>query len=231
MAVIQMTDEEKALLDLAYTDGERIAEGKLFDYQEKALTELRACSFYLKKRYPGEELKIISFQPSSAKGCVQVQFIQPGFESTEYLLKYENGQYLDNFYDVRFEREYDELVEAILKEGGINARVYTTFPFLISEEIHSGRDLMDHRPYLGRTMQLFLHADELPSYEEAEALAGKVQNLFEEKGVYGSGIVFFIRGMNDLEKETIQELNAYARNRKNAKSVVSAGFRCFHVKE
>ena len=37
MAFVQMTDEEKALLDLAYTDGNRILEGMLFDYQEKAL--------------------------------------------------------------------------------------------------------------------------------------------------------------------------------------------------
>ncbi|MBQ3907156.1 MAG: hypothetical protein II743_10345 [Lachnospiraceae bacterium] len=231
MAVIQMTDEEKALLDLAYTDGERIAEGKLFDYQEKALAELRSCMFYLKKRYPNEDLKVISFQPSTSKGCTQVQFVQPGLESTEYLLKYENGEYIDNFYDVPFQREYDELVEAILKDAGINARVYTTFPFLIADEIHSGRDLMDHRPHLGRTMRLFFHADVLPSYEEAEAMAKKVAQLFEEKGVYGSGIIFYVLGMNDLEKENILELEAYARNRKNVSKVVSAGFRCFNVKE
>ncbi len=231
MAIIQMTDEEKALLDLAYTDGERILEGKLFDYQEKALAELRACKGYLKSRYPKEEFRIISFQPSSQKGCVALQFVQPGLDSTEYLLKYENGQYVDNFYDVPFEREYDALVEEILKEDGIDARVYTTFPFLLGEEIHSGRDLMEHRPHLGRTMQLFLPVDKLPSYEEAEAMAAKVQRLFEEKGVYGSGIVFYLSGMDDAEQKNVLELNAYARNRKNAGNIVSAGFRCFHVKE
>jgi hypothetical protein len=231
MAVIQMTDEEKALLDLAYTDGERIAEGKLFDYQQKALNELRACSFYLKNRYPKEKLQIISFQPSTKKGCVELQFIQPGLDSTEYLLRYENGVYVDNFYDVPFEREYDGLVEEILKEGGIQARVYTTFPFLISDEIKSGRDLMDRRPHLGRTMQLFIHADALPSYEEADVLSEKVQNLLEEKGVYGSGMIFFILGMDGLEKENILELDAYARDRKNVRNVVSVGFRCFHVKQ
>ena len=106
----EMTEHEKALLDLAYTDGGRIGEGKLFDYQEKALNELRAATFYLEKRYPEQDLEIISFQPSSQKGCVEIQFIQVGSD-TEYMLKYENDVYSDNFYDVPYEEEYDAIVE------------------------------------------------------------------------------------------------------------------------
>ena len=145
MSFVEMTDEEKALLDLAYTDGKRILEGMLFDYQEKALGELRACRKYLKKRYPSENFKIISFQPSSKKGCVEMQFIQPERNMAEYILKYENGCYSDNFYDVPYEREYDDIVENILAEEEIFARVYTYFPFLISDEIRSGRELLEFR--------------------------------------------------------------------------------------
>ena len=97
MAYVQMTDKEKALLDLAYTDGKRILEGKLFDYQEKALSELRACREHLKNRYPNERFKIISFQPSSRKGCVEMQFIQPERGASEYVLKQENGIYIEKF--------------------------------------------------------------------------------------------------------------------------------------
>ena len=231
MAIIEMTDQEKALLDLAYTDGERILEGKLFDYQEKALAELRAGMAYLKERYPNEELEVISFQPSSKKGCVELQFIQPGLDEVEYLLKNENGTYIDNFYDVPYEKEYDGLVEEILKEGGITARAYTTFPFLISDEIKSGKDLMDRRPHLGRTAELFINAEHLPSYEDAGALSKKVQELFEESGIYGSGMIFFITGLKSFDKMDVLQLDAYARNRKNLRNIVSVTFQCFQVKK
>lgn len=229
MAVVEMTDEEKALLDLAYTDGGRILEGKLFDYQEKALTELRTCREVLQKRYPQEEFKIISFQPSSKKGCVEMEFVQPGKVTTEYLLKYENGEYSDNFYDVPYEREYDGIVEGILEEAGIRVRVFTTFPFLISDEIKSGRELMDRRPHLGRHTAIFVPTEKLPSQEEKQELAAKVQTVFKENGIYSSCIIFYVLGMERLGLESVLDLNAYCRNRENLGNVSSLTFRCFQV--
>ena len=229
MAVVEMTDEEKALLDLAYTDGGRILEGKLFDYQEKALAELRTCTEYLQKRYPEEEFKVISFQPSSKKGCVELEFVQPGKVTTEYLLKYENGEYVDNFYDVPYEREYDGIVEGVLEKAGIRARVFTTFPFLISDEIRSGQDLMDRRPHLGRHTAVFISADALPAEEEKQELAAKVQAVFKENGIYSSCIIFYVLGMEGLGLESVPELNAYCRNRENLSKISSITFRCFQV--
>lgn len=223
----EMTEREKALLDLAYTDGERISEGKLFDYQERALNELRAATFYLDKRYPNQNLEIISFQPSSQKGTVEIQFIQVGSD-TEYMLKYENDVYVDNFYDVPYEKEYDGLVEGILRENGVEARVYTTFPYLISDKIKSGRDLMDRRPPLGRNTELFLQADALPAYEEAGKLAEKVQGIFASNGIYTSGMIFFILGQ-DVASRDVLALDEYAHNRKNLRNIVSVAFRCFDV--
>ena len=223
-----MTEHEKALLDLAYTDGERISEGKLFDYQEKALNELRSAEFYLKKRYPKEDLEIISFQPSSKKGNVEVQFIQVG-NDTEYLLKYENGQYVDNFYDVPYEKEYDAMVEAILKENGVEARVYTTFPYLISDKIESAQDLMDRRPHLGRNTEVFVPAKELPDMETANQFSEKVSAIFEENSIYTSGMVYFILNMEALNQDALS-LDEYAHNRKNLRNIVSVTFKCFGVR-
>lgn len=223
----EMTEHEKALLDLAYTDGGRIGEGKLFDYQEKALNELRAATFYLEKRYPEQDLEIISFQPSSQKGCVEIQFIQVGSD-TEYMLKYENDVYSDNFYDVPYEEEYDAIVEGILRENGIQARVYTTFPYLISDKIKSGKDLMDRRPHLGRNTELFIAAETLPEYDAAGRLAEKVQGIFSENGIYTSGMIFYILGMSKLE-QGVQALDEYAHNRRNLRNIVSVAFRCFDV--
>ena len=179
MAFVQMTDEEKALLDLAYTDGNRILEGMLFDYQEKALGELRACREYLNSRYPHENFRIIAFQPSSRKGCVEMQFVLPERDETEYILKYEDGLYTDNFYDVPFEREYDELIEHMLTEDEIPARVYTYFPFLISDVISSGKDLLERRPRLGRHTALFVDANSLDE-QEAEAAITKIKKIFKD---------------------------------------------------
>lgn len=225
----EMTEHEKALLDLAYTDGERIAEGKLFDYQQRALNELRSATFYLEKRYPDQNLEIISFQPSSLKGSVELQFIRVGSD-TEYMLKYENGTYVDNFYDVPYEKEYDGMVEEILWENGIEARVYTTFPYLISDKIKSGQDLMDRRPPLGRNTEVFLRAENLPDYEEAGRMAEKLQQIMGEHGIYTSGMVFYIRGI-ELKGQDVIALDEYTHNRKNLRNIVSAAFRCFNVAE
>lgn len=224
---IKMTEHEKALLDLAYTDGGRIAEGKLFDYQEKALNELRAAEFYLSKRYDKQDLEIISFQPSSQRGCVEVQFIQVGSD-TEYLLKYENGKYVDNFYDVPYEKEYDGIVEKILKDNGIEARVYTKFPYLISDKISSGRELLDHRPHLGRNTELFIAAKELPEQEEAKAFADRVRAIFEESGIYTSGMVYYILNMEKVGQDVLQ-LDEYAHDRENSETITSVTFKCFQV--
>lgn len=229
MAVIQMTDEEKALLDLAYTDGARILEGKLFDYQERALAELRSCREFLAKRYPKENFKVISFQPSSRKGSVELQFVQPEKETAEYILKYENGQYSDNFYDVPFEREYDEIVEGLLEKADVHARVYTYFPFLISDEIHSGRELMDRRPHLGRHTALFFPADELSDDKDAVKLLERIRTVFRENGIYTSGILFFIKDAERLKAGSVLELDAYCRNRKNAALIKNVTFRSFQV--
>ncbi|MBP5281594.1 MAG: hypothetical protein J6Z22_03750 [Lachnospiraceae bacterium] len=230
MAVIQMTDEEKALLDLAYTDGERILEGKLFDYQEKALKELRACQEYLKVRYPEEDFKAISFQPSSKKGCVELQFIRPAESEIEYLLKYDEvAKYTDNFYDVPYEREYDGIVESILEKAGIKARVYTSFPFLIGDEIRSGLDLMNRRPHLGRHTEIFLDVKALPTKDEAKALEEQVRALFKEKEIYSSCILFYVLGLSEMADKTVQEIDAYCRNRKNKEKIFSHAFRCFDL--
>ena len=223
----KMTEHEKALLDLAYTDGARISEGKLFDYQEKALNELRAAEFYLGKRYPKEDLEIISFIPSSKKGSVEIRFIQVG-NDTEYLLKYEKGQYVDNFYDVPYEKEYDAIVEEILRENGIEARVYTTFPFLISDKIESGRALLERRPHLGRNTEVFVHVADLPDMETANQFSEKVCGVFEKSGIYTSGAVYFILNMKALELDVL-DLDEYAHNRKNLRNIVSVTFKCFHV--
>ena len=229
MAYVQMTDEEKALLDLAYTDGKRILEGMLFDYQEKALIELRACREYLKDRYPNEKFRIISFQPSSRKGCVEMQFIQPERDATEYILKYEDGIYSDNFYDVPYEREYDEIIENLLSEADISARVYTYFPFLISDEIHSGRELLNHRPRLGRHSALFMSVGILPDQTEAEIISAKVKNVFKNNGIYSSGILFFIPDLEELNIKTVPDLDVYCRNRENQDKLSSITFSCFDI--
>ena len=230
MATMEMTDEEKALLDLAYTDGARILEGKLFDYQEKALKELRTCSAYLKERYPEEDFKVISFQPSSRKGCVELQFVRPSQPEIEYLLKYdETEKYTDNFYDVPYEREYDGIVEGILEKAGIKARVYTTFPFLIGDEIRSGLDLMNRRPHIGRHTAIYLNADVLPTAQEAKAMEERVRKVFREKEIYSSCILFYVPGLEAMADKTVQEVDAYCRNRKNADKIFLHAFRCFDL--
>jgi len=77
---------------------------------------------------------------------------------------------------------------------------------------------------------VFLRTDSLPDYEEAGKMAEKLQQIMGEHGIYTSGMVFYIRGM-ELQGQDVIALDEYTHNRKNLRNIVSAAFRCFNVAE
>lgn len=226
---MNMTDKEKELLDLAFSDGERIWNGNLLDYQISALNDLRLMMNNLSKKYSNFDLEVVSFTPKSKTTPAEIQFVQKGL-ITEYTMTVSNNNFADNFYDVPFEKEYDKIVEEILNDNDIKARVYTVFPFLISDEINDVNDLFNHRPHLGRNTELFISVDKLPDFDYADEIADNVQKVFNENNIYTSGIIFFVVNMENIKYKNIIELDEYVRDRTNIRNVLSVTFRCFNVK-
>lgn len=226
---MELTNEEKSLLDLAFSDSERIWDGNLLDYQIVALNDLRTMMKKLYEKYPNFDLAVISFTPKSKTRPAEIQFIQKD-TITEYTMTYSNNVFADNFYDVPFEKEYDKIVEEILNDNDIKARVYTVFPFLISDNINSAKELFDYRPHLGRNTELFISVSKLPDLDYADQFADEVQKVFIENSIYTSGIIFFVLDIENIKYKNIIELDEYVRDRANIRNVLSVTFRCFNVK-
>ena len=56
-----------------------------------------------------------------------------------------------------------------------------------------------------------------------------VKRVFRENGIYSSGILFFICGLEKTKLKTVQELDEYCRDRKKQEKIYSIPFRCFDV--
>lgn len=226
MSKFNLTEKEKELLKYAYIDNDRIDEGNLFDYQEAALHMIRKSSVYLEVRYPNHDLEMISFLPQTKKTSYsEIHFVESGSDVT-YTLRCQtkNGEdtFSDNFYDVPFEKEYDKRVERLLKARKISSRVYTVFPFLISNRIDSLEDLLNMER-LSRNTEVFIGVDEFPSEEEMQDTCSKIEDIFKQNKLYGSCVVYFMLDIEDMNRD-ISYFDEYVKDRKNQKNIVSIAF-------
>ena len=222
-----LTENEKALLDYAYTDKDRIRDGVLFDYQIDALKMIRKCDEYLKKKYPKYDLEMITFNPQTKKRCyTEIHFILKGIEA-HFVLHYEikdgKDYFSDNFYDVPFIKEYDKKIELLLKNKSIEARCFTIFPYLLSETINSADELLNEKRSLGRNTEIFINVSELPTDLEIDRLSKIIEDLFNENKIYMNGMIYFIQDL-DMSKENIY-YDSYVKDRKNQKNMVLSAFR------
>lgn len=222
-----LTENEKALLDYAYTDKDRIKDGVLFDYQIDALKMIRKCDQYLKSKYPKFDLEMITFTPQTKKrNYTEIHFVLKGIEANFTLhLEIKDGQYYfsDNFYDVPFIKEYDKKIENMLNNESILARCFTIFPYLLSETVNSADELLNEKKSIGRNTEIFISVKDIPNNNEIDDTTRKIEDVFTKNKIYMNGMIYFIVDL-DMNKESIY-YDSYVKDRKNLKNMVFSAFR------
>lgn len=222
-----LTENEKKLLEYAYTDNERIQDGLLFDYQIVALKMIRKCQEYLNQKYPNQNLEMVTFSPQNKKkNYTEIHFIKEGIEPN-FILRYEikdgKDYFSDNFYDVPYIKDYDKRCEDVLNGSDISARCFTIFPYLMSDKVTSAEELFNVRKELGRNTEFFISVSDLPSQEEVDKKTDEIEQIFTSHKIYMNGMVYFILDL-EMDKEAIY-YDKYVKERMNAKNYVSSAFR------
>ncbi len=208
MEKTEMTALEVELFCKVYQDTNRICEGRLFDHQEEALRQLRTGMAYLEEKYPGQTLKVLSFEPANKfNGRAEILFHSDDTEDYTVYVEPTDEKYLctDTYYGRYLRVSYDKRVQDVLAQGGYTGMAYSRFPVPAGMEIGietTVDDLLRIQPKLTRTTDLFLAAD------DKEQVAAEVQSLLTDAGLYGVYILYFVpklqENLTDLDEKRTQ---------------------------
>lgn len=189
-AYVQMSNEEVQLLQSCYPDSTEIANGKLFDYQEAALDQIRAGLQYVRLKYPAH---IISFDWFESA---------PKFTGTATLGNYDSGIVVkvkpvdsgfdccDNYYGPLLQDEYDEYLTNLIAEFGCAVKSYTSFPELLDGTLTGDSSLesyLESYPRLTKDTDLFVESSD---FERVDITA--LQQFLNHNSVYGSFTVYSV---------------------------------------
>lgn len=208
-----LTEEEQKLLIAAFGDDENIRTGNLYDYQKEALVQLRTGVGYLKKKYPEEDLSILSFSNATKLTEYAFCYFRAGASSKEYLLTItpENGSYVcrDTYYGEKIRDRYDAELESILREGGYETKLYTDFSTPAGMDVDGSATMQTVNgvsPKIARCTFIFVDSNLMEQGEN-------IQNALYDKGAYGSYILYF---SDNLMNRSIDQL---VRQREEFKSI------------
>lgn len=210
---VAMTDQEIVLLSKIYPMEERIREGRLYDYQKDTLETYRAGMEYLSGKYPGYDFKALSITPATKPDPWMVIRIQSGDSGIwEVKVTPEDGglSFADTFYNDILREAYDGKAEELLKEAGLDARVFTEFtafrenigPQTTAEELMG----MNARE-LPRMTHIFLAAAGDTTLQDEDL--GKAEDTLRACGISGSYILYFVPSgfsgdIRELEAERLK---------------------------
>ena len=213
LADFVMTDNEKYLLSKAYSDPERIEDGKLWSHQEVALNQLRAGTKYLEEKYPSHTFDIISFSPANKFNTSAILKFQENTASDTYTVAvepYEGGYTCtDNFYSALIGEGYDSMLTDILADNDIHVLSYTEFQKLLGAEINENISVEEFTEIAANVMRI-THLFTKKTEDNAK-VARKIERVISGEKIYGVYDINFI-DPEDFGK-TAKELNNEAGKR------------------
>ena len=207
-----MTPKEQAVMIDTFGEDEsaRIKEGRLFSYQEEALSQLREGVSYLENRYPGHDFLCTSLDPANKfRPWAEIYFKEgnSGNFLVKVIAKKVDGHYSgyiceDNFYGQILRKEYNAALEEMFADAGYKVRVYACFINTLGEGFPADASVDD-----------LLKADTSPS--TAVYVSGAVPDrefvdglraVMEENHVSGDYFIYFTG--TDVTSQTAECLEA-----------------------
>lgn len=179
---VQMTDEEKEMLCMAYVDDEKIMNGELYDFQKEALKQFRMAKEYLQKKYPGYEYDFFYFSPSDAYNNVsRIEFFVEGTDTpftVKIRVKSDSYEISDNFFEYALGSEYNEMITEMFSEAGLNNFiVHTRMGGYVGDEVYAGMPINEFVKEMGsHNVNVYVYVD-MPGDDVAEN--NRIKNLIE----------------------------------------------------
>ena len=163
MQFYTLTDTEKTLLISAFGNGNDVNEGRLFEYQENVLCQIRAAVDYLSRKYGGTLFEYRSFLPVTKLNDIgKIAFSASGSEAVYYLYYTEEGdgfRCTDNYYQVYYLDSFSSLVASVLSDAGYETCAVCDFITALPEDADYNvplADFLNSYPGINKTIYLFV---------------------------------------------------------------------------
>lgn len=201
---IYMTDEEKSMLCMAYTDDENIMNGKLYDFHIEGLKQFRMAKEYLCEKYPGYEYNFYYFSPSDAyHSLCTLEFLVDGCEDyfTVQITVTEDGCIIrDNFYEYVLGPVYNEMLTEKFAEAGLeNFVVHTRFGGYVGKEVDASISMDDFIEQMkSHNVNVYVYIDMLGENDEVnKQIAELIEKQLRDIENNGSHKIFFSVGITE----------------------------------
>lgn len=192
---VVLQPDEIEILSSMYIDKERIKKGELFSYHKENLERYRCAKNYLAEKYPGYELRIVGGEPRSQQNpYAEFSFINGADDEKHYSVYVrdgeDGGEYYaeDDFYSFFFTKQYEAYIQEILgKEIPNIVAVSVSMSQAMGEEYGLDMkidDIAEGRIRIEANTRIFL-ADSGATEADAEAVAGNIEEIVKEYGLYG----------------------------------------------
>lgn len=199
-----LSDEEIRILCETYLQEERIAQGKLYQYQQEQLYRLRFATSYLKEKYPDKKMVI---RRCSEKADSQGNWIFPFYDDTDengnfhvYVKDVSAGEYsaTDDYWEDNLEELYDGWLSGELAVL-LGQPVVTSTTFFGNNDFSQVTTIEEIKK-LGDKIQRSTDI-RVNSVADAETIMTKVRKFALENNLYGSYFLY--------EGESYQELSSF----------------------
>ena len=194
---LELSDDEMKFLCSKYIDEDRIKEGKLYSYQEEALSQYRAVRDYLESKYPGTEFVIYALQTinETSNETGTAGFYVSGEQDDNYDIRItkENNSYkvADNYANNILGETYADKVKAdIESEFPGNIEVYVQINGFLDEN-QDGRATGEEAFAVENKKDVYIYADAEPDAAKCREIADKVEKYFRHENQYISCVVYF----------------------------------------
>lgn len=199
MQSVEMTEQEKLLLKEIYINEQNIDNGKLYDYQEKCLEQIRFADNYLNNKYTDDNFEIINCSPMSKLSCITTMSFTANEDEKVYDLQISmvDGQYVaeDNYYGYLIREKYDEILGELLKKNGYsNFSVKTDFSTVYGKDINGEIDceaIIEENMKISRTTDITLNN----AGDNSDIIAAEIKEFIQEKEIYGAYNIYDNSGL------------------------------------
>ncbi len=195
LQIYTLTDTEKSLLISAFGNENDVNEGRLFEYQENVLRQIRVAVDYLSRKYGDTRFEYRSFLPITKLNDVgKIAFSANGSEAVYYLYYTEEDEGFrctDNYYQVYYLDSFSSLVASALSNAGFEACAVCDFITALPEDADYEAPLADFlSSYPGINKTIYLFVKNGISEKDKE----NIHSALSAEKLYGFYIVFNVPG-------------------------------------
>lgn len=218
MEKTEMTAQEVEFLKGIYMDEDRIENGYLYSYQEKALEQYRFAKQYLKEKYPDYQFSVLYGEPTSSLHTYAVFYFQEKYNDCDYELHISQEDNVlvgeDNFYGHIIRTSYDNYIfehcKFAVDELLAVYSLITGVKGISYDENMTVEEIIDGSKEISPLTEIYLGGPEIPEVEWKN-MAALTEKEIRSLGLYGAYTVYYLADIN-MESVDVKYCHQHLEN-------------------